>query len=54
MVLNRRDGLKAKLDWRYWPSTPPAPAHANLDTSALLEHVRHPELEDHRMGAGAM
>ncbi|KAF2445076.1 hypothetical protein P171DRAFT_359285 [Karstenula rhodostoma CBS 690.94] len=45
MVLNRRDGLKAKLDWRYWPSTP---ALANFDTSALLEHARHPELEDHQ------
>lgn len=46
MVLNRRDGLKAKLDWRYWPSTPPA--LANIDASSLLEHAQHPELEDHQ------
>ena len=46
MVLSRRDGLKAKLDWRYWPTTPPS--LAGLESLAFLEHARHPELEDHQ------
>lgn len=46
MVLNRRDGLKSKLDWRYWPSSPStATSHAS---STFSEHARHLELEDHK------
>lgn len=46
MVFNKRNGIKGKLDWRYWPSTPPS--LTQLDSSILLEHGRHPELEDHQ------
>lgn len=46
MVLNRRDGLKSKLDWRFWPSTPASPEKHN--DSALLDYARHLELEDHQ------
>ena len=44
MILKRRDRLKVKLDWRYWPSK--LPTSAVWDSASLLEHARHWELEE--------